>query len=226
MPPTEKSPTQWALTGCVTRTAHRPHQLAGNDAPRNGPELRSSATARRKKNKQEAKRTEEAVIALEKEPVISLWALLFNLVIVTFFAWTLWEAREWWFRARLFPWAIGFAGLALALLQLRPEVAAVVRSGRTGGEKKTNGKSALTRQRTLSMAGWILGFFAAIWLLGFAVAVPLTILFYLKASARERWPISIALACLGWLSFYGIFDYLLHVPFPEGQLFTWIKQVL
>ena len=22
-----------------------------------------------------------------------------------------WEGREWWFRARLFPWTIGFAGL-------------------------------------------------------------------------------------------------------------------
>jgi len=146
------------------------------------------------------------------------------LVVVAFFAWTLWEAREWWFRARLFPWAIGFAGLALALLQLRSDVASLVRSRRVGREEKSNAKSALARQRTLSMTAWILGFFAAIWLLGFSVAVPLTILVYLKG-ARERWPISIALACFGWLAFYGLFDHLLHVPFPEGQLFVWMKQI-
>jgi putative tricarboxylic transport membrane protein len=181
---------------------------------------------RRNRNKQRATWPETAaVISLKREPVISLWAPIFTLVVAAFFAWTLWEAREWWFRARLFPWAIGFTGLALALLQLRSDIASLVRSRRAGIERpKTNGQSALARQRTLGIIAWILGFFAAIWLLGFSIAVPLTIVLYLKAGARERWPISIALAFVGWLSFYGLFDYLLHVPFPEGQLFIWIKQ--
>jgi putative tricarboxylic transport membrane protein len=179
---------------------------------------------RRSRNKQRATSPETvAVISLQREPVISLWGPIFTLVIVVFFAWTLWEAREWWFRARLFPWAIGFTGLGLALIQLRIDTASLVRSRHARIEKKTNGQSTLARQRTLGITAWILGFFAAIWLLGFPVAVPLTILLYLKAGARERWPISIALAFLGWLSFYGIFDYLLHVPFPEGELFGWIK---
>src|ERR687898_2080948 len=143
---------------------------------------------RRNRNKQRATWPETAaVISLKREPVISLWAPIFTLVVVAFFAWTLWEAREWWFRARLFPWAIGFAGLALALLQLRSDVAGLVRSRRAGIERpKTNGQSALARQRTLGITAWILGFFTVIWLLGFAVAVPLTILLYLKAGARER----------------------------------------
>ncbi len=159
----------------------------------------------------------------EKEQTpISLWALVFTLIIVAFFAWTLWEAREWWFRARLFPWAIGFAGLALALLQFMSDAMALVKSRRAGREAKRDEKSALAQQRALTMTAWILGFFAAIWLLGFSIAVPLTILLYLKG-ARERWPISIVLACLGWLAFYGLFDHLLHVPFPQGQLFIWMK---
>ena len=95
---------------------------------------------------------------------------------------------------------------------------------RAGREQKSDKKSAPAGQRTLSMTAWIFGFFAAIWLLGFSVAVPLTILLYLKG-AHERWPISIALACLGWLAFYGLFDHLLHVPFPEGQLFLWVEQL-
>jgi TctA family transporter len=180
---------------------------------------------RRNRNKQRATWPETAaVISLKREPVISLWAPIFTLVVVAFFAWTLWEAREWWFRARLFPWAIGFAGLALAILQLMSDGAALVKSRRAGGEQKTDEKSAVVRQRTLSMTAWILGFFAAIWLLGFPLAVPLTIFLYLK-NARERWPISIILAFFGWVSFYGLFDHVLHVPFPEGQLFLWIKQV-
>jgi hypothetical protein len=175
-------------------------------------------TWRRNRNKTKAKR-------IEKEAVISVWAPIFTALVIAFFAWTLWEAREWWFRARLFPWTIGFAGLALALLQFRFELAGLVRSRRAGREAKVNGESALTRQRTLGITAWILGFFAAIWLVGFAIAVPLSILVYLKAGAQERWPISVALAFLGWLSFYGLFDYLLHVPFPEGQFFVWMKQI-
>jgi putative tricarboxylic transport membrane protein len=173
-------------------------------------------TWRRNRNKQKAKRT-------GKEPVLSLWTPIFTLLVVAFFAWTLWEARGWWFRARLFPWTIGFAGLAVALIQLRSEIAGLVRSRRTGLERTTNGQSALVRQRTLGMTAWILGSFAAIWLLGFPVAVPLTILLYLKAGGKEPWPISIVLAFLGWVSFYGVFDYLLQVPFPEGAAFAWLQ---
>jgi len=167
---------------------------------------------------------EGPVREVKEQPPISLWAPVFTLVVVGFFAWTLWEAREWWFRARLFPWAIGFAGLALALLQFIYDGAALAKSMRAGREVKSDEESAVAQQRTVKMVAWILGFFAAIWSLGFSVAVPLTILVYLKG-AQERWPISIALAGLGWLAFYGLFDHLLHVPFPEGQLFLWVEQL-
>ena len=48
------------------------------------------------------------------------------------------------------------------------------------------------RQRTLSILGWTVGFFLAIWLLGFSYAVPLTIFLYLKFVGNEKWPITIA----------------------------------
>ncbi|HWO41430.1 MAG TPA: tripartite tricarboxylate transporter permease [Candidatus Eisenbacteria bacterium] len=157
----------------------------------------------------------------KKERATSIWQPIFTLGVIVFFCWSLWEARDWWFRARLFPWAIGFTGLALALLEFASELAALARS-RGGAQERKPGQSPLVRRRTLIITGWIVGAFAAIWLLGFGVAVPITILLYLKA-AEERWLISIALAFFGWLGFYGIFDYLLHVPFPQGQLFTLLE---
>jgi hypothetical protein len=182
---------------------------------------------RTKENTQKPRLPEQqAAISSDKPPVTSICAPIFTFVIVAFFAWTLWEAREWWFRARLFPWTIGFAGLALALLQFNYEIASLMRSRRAGIEDQANGHSALARRRTLGITAWILGSFAAIWLLGFPVAVPLTILLYLKVGAREHWPISIALAFFGWVSFYGLFDYVLHVPFPEGQSFIWMSKIL
>ena len=157
-----------------------------------------------------------------REFVLSPWAAVFTLLIVMFFAWALWEAREWWFRARLFPWTIGFAGLALALLQLSSEITLLRRYRPVREPKESSESAAVVRRRTLGITARILGFFAAIWLLGFPVAVPLTIVLYLKAGARERWTISITLALFGWLCFYGLFDHLLHVPFPQGQLFIWL----
>jgi hypothetical protein len=183
----------------------------------------------RNRNTQGAKQMEkESVIRLSQDIAtptrkfaLSPWAAVFTFLIVVFFAWALWEAREWWFRARLFPWTIGFAGLALALIQFSSEVTLLGRYRPVREQKESSENAAIVRRRTLAVTAWILGFFAAIWLLGFPVAVPLTILLYLKAGSHERWPISIALAFLGWLGFYGLFDHLLHVPFPPGVLFDW-----
>ena len=53
--------------------------------------------------------------------------LLFTCLLALFIAWILWEARDWPFRARLFPWAIGFPVLALVLLQVALSVRGALR---------------------------------------------------------------------------------------------------
>ncbi|MGH7848491.1 MAG: tripartite tricarboxylate transporter permease [Candidatus Binatia bacterium] len=168
---------------------------------------------RKNRNKPKAERT-------EKEAVIPLSAAVFTLLVVAFFAWTLWEAREWWFRARLFPWAIGFSGLALAFAQLYLDTGVLMKTRRKRLVKARI--KSVVKKRTLGIAAWILGFFAAIWLLGFPIAVPLTTFLYLKIGAEERWPITTALTFIAWILFYGLFDYALHVPFPPGLLVDWL----
>ena len=160
----------------------------------------------------------------KKESPVSRLHPVFTLLVIAFFAWTLWEARGWWFRARLFPWAIGFPGLALALSQLCLDARALMAAVKTRGEWLATkpGGNRLVMRRTLGITAWILGFFAAIWFFGFSLAVPLTTFLYLKVGAGERWPISVTLMLLAWLSFYGLFDYALHVPFPRGLLLDWL----
>jgi hypothetical protein len=77
-------------------------------------------------------------------------------------------------------------------------------------------------RETVKISAWILGYFVAIWLLGFSVAIVVTTFLYLKL-AKERWLITLALTFFAWVSFYGVFVYLLHVPFPEGLLFAWFR---
>ena len=44
--------------------------------------------------------------------------LLFSAIVLLIVVWMFWEARNWAFRARLFPWTIGALAIGLAALQL------------------------------------------------------------------------------------------------------------
>jgi hypothetical protein len=37
-----------------------------------------------------------------------------------------------------------------------------------------------------------------------------------------QWPTALALSVAGWLFFFGVFDYALHLPFPRGAIFEWL----
>jgi hypothetical protein len=77
-------------------------------------------------------------------------------------------------------------------------------------------------RRGAAAAGWIGAFFVAILLLGFPLAVPLFVLLYLKLQGKEGWIFSAVFTAAVWLFFYGLFDHLLHLPFPDGWLLTWL----
>ena len=154
-------------------------------------------------------------------------AALFASIIIVVLALALWQSRNFGYRAGLFPWVIGTPTLLLALGQLGRDL--------YGKKKKAAGGLAesvethvdmapeVERQRTLSIIAWTVGFFLAIWLLGFTYAVPLTIFLYLKLAGKEKWPITIAVTFFSWLFYWGLFERLLNVPFPEGFLFELIK---
>lgn len=180
-----------------------------------------------KKGKADVLPMAPVVVKEEEKGAVRLWDTLFTLFIAVLLAWALLESRNFGFRAGLFPWAIGLPVLALAIAQLILELTGRARRTVVVIEGSTDGGADLPRevvyQRTASICGWIIGFFVMIWLLGFSIAFPVTTLLYLKIAGREKWPITIILTLLGWGFFYGLFDYSLHVPFPDGQLFLWLK---
>jgi hypothetical protein len=47
----------------------------------------------------------------------------------------------------------------------------------------------------------------------------------LKLGEREKWPLSLSLTATAWAFIYGVFNRLLHVPFPAGKVFVWLKQL-
>jgi len=127
-------------------------------------------------------------------------------------------ALDWPLKAKLFPMVIGIPLFCLAAAEV-----AWILLAKVAEEKMPEDEvpPEVARRRSLLAAAWILGFLASVVLLGFPIAVPLFVLLYLKLQGRERWGISIAITLGTWTLFYGLFDRLLHLPFPAGWLFSW-----
>jgi hypothetical protein len=128
-------------------------------------------------------------------------------------------------RSALFPWVVGLPGLVLAIyvffkdsLQSTRQVKVAESALYTEPEVDP----ILARQRTVMIGCWIVGFFLAIWILGFVPASAIATFLYLKFGAGEKWPISLALAVACWAFFFGLFDYALQLPFPSGEVFDWL----
>ena len=153
--------------------------------------------------------------------------VILSIILVVYFALFVYTAKDWRLQARLYPWAIGIPMFVLALVQ-------VVLDLRGIGPKKSRSDApvdvqfaertdpVVARRRTINIFSWIAGYILAIWLFGFSYSVPLVVFLYLKVQSRERWPLSIALTAAAWLLFWGLFDRLLHLPFPQGELFVWL----
>lgn len=155
---------------------------------------------------------------------------IFALLLAGVLGYVVYEAKfgfgAWEPRAALFPWVIGLPAFLLALFIVVQEA---LRSTRTvkAVEMETlveepEIEPLIERQRTIAIAGWIAGFFIAIWLFGFVPASAIATLLYLKWGAGERWPVTVAITVACWLFFWGMFDYALQLPFPAGEIFSWL----
>jgi len=151
------------------------------------------------------------------------WDAVFAGFLILVFVLALWESRNFGYRAGLFPWTIGGPVLALTIAQLFLLLTGkATKTAGAEGETAAELPEDVVFSRTTSIIGWIVGTLIAIWLVGFSLAVPLTTFLYLKLSGREKWPIAIVFTLASWTFFYGLFEYAMNIPFPEGQIFKWI----
>ncbi|TAJ91933.1 hypothetical protein EPO44_14385 [bacterium] len=152
---------------------------------------------------------------------------IFSLIVLIFFALFVYEAREWRLQARLYPWVIGIPMLVLALVQVFLDLKGETKSKPADGapvdfQFGQSMDSSVARRRTLNIFSWIIGFLIGVWLLGFSVAIPAMVFLYLKLQSNEKWLLSLVLTGAAWFLFWGLFDWLLRLPFPEAQLFVWL----
>ena len=155
--------------------------------------------------------------------------LLFCAFLVAILAGALWISLGWNQRAGLFPWVVLVPTLALALWQLvedargktTPPVTVVGDEGETE-ELDTEAVAAAMGRRGAAVVGWILGFFAAIVLLGFAIGGGIGSALYLRLMAGERWRVAIGYGIAAYLLLELLFRGLIGIPFPVGLVFDWL----
>jgi hypothetical protein len=144
------------------------------------------------------------------------------LAIVAVTGYGIYSALDWPLKAKLFPLVIGIPLFCLAAAEAIWSVSGKADAAE-GSDFKLSEREPrdVVVRRTLLAAGWTIGFFFAIVLLGFLIAVPLLVFAYIRLQGRESWLFTIVFTAAVWGCFYGLFDMLLHLPFPPGIIFSW-----
>lgn len=158
--------------------------------------------------------------------------MLFTLFAVAVFTYVAFAARNWPPGSRLFPWAVAIPMALLSLVQLGVEL---YRSGTHADrdEKPYTGDlqvdwnvdTSVVRRNAANFFAWLLGLVLAVWLIGFFFSVPLFTFLYLKVQAREKWLLSLALSASTLVFLVGVFELILHVPWPQ-PLLPWPEAIL
>jgi len=172
--------------------------------------------------KARSRRRKSAAAVAVPPPPRSRRGIAFSVLIVVVLAAALWESRDFGFRAGLFPWAIGIPVLALAAILLVVQLAGKDRLPDRVPEVDAGIPPDVMARRTGEIFGWIVGYLAAIWLLGFTLGGTLCTLLALKLGGRERWPITLVITAGVAAFVYFVFERGLKVPFPPGELFAWL----
>ncbi len=148
-------------------------------------------------------------------------SLLLAIGILLLSGWGVFSALAWPWKAKLFPLVIGIPLFCLAAAEIAWSLLGAAPAGEAADYKLSDAPPGIARSRTLLAAAWMLGFFVAILLFGFPFAVPLLVFAFLKIQGKEGWLFSVVFTAAVSAAFYGLFDQLLHLPFPDGWILSW-----
>jgi hypothetical protein len=164
---------------------------------------------------------------------------LFTSAIVAVIAWAMWAALAFPYEARLLPWVIGLPAALLCLVVLvliaprilsEPDSEEQARLLDIQADRDIPG--SLVAIRAAALFGWVFGFFAAVWLVGFLPSVPLFVFLYLVIQGRERWWVALTVSVATSAFMIGVFHLILRVAwlrgqFPEPQrlLLDWVNRL-
>jgi hypothetical protein len=152
---------------------------------------------------------------------------IFSFCALIFFIIWVYLAQEWRLQARLYPWAIGFPMVVLAIIQVVLDMKGYKAKETSDGApvdfqftKEIDPTTA--KKRAIIMFTWFFSFLFGVWLLGFPISIVLMMFSYLKFQSKESWVTSISLTVIAFILFWALFVKVLTLPFPEGRIFVWL----
>jgi hypothetical protein len=148
---------------------------------------------------------------------------LFTLIILLLMVGLVVTAKQWQYQARLFPWTIGIPTMLLCFLQLGMDLFRSKNededvAGMMDLPVDRSVPVAVVIRRAVNIFGWIFGLFLSIAIIGFILSVPLFLLLYLSIQARESWKVSVAYMVVMMVFMIGVFEMVLHIPWPPGLI--------
>ncbi len=147
---------------------------------------------------------------------------LMSLSVAIIAAWVVITALKWPLMSGIFLVIVGILVFLMAIADFYLRVSRNKASEASFIFSETVNR-ALAIRRAFSAFMFMIGFFLMILFFGFSMAVPLFVFFYLKIQGKENWRISLGLAAGAWISFYGLFIWLLRTPFLEGWVQRWLR---
>jgi hypothetical protein len=138
------------------------------------------------------------------------------------------SAQQWIFMARIGPTVVAGILVVAGTVSLANKVFFTsARAGQggihmdVGGDHDGAVPEKVALARAAGFLGWLLGFLACTSVIGLIPTVPLFIVAFMRVEGRESWRTSTILAICVTAVLYGIFDQVLHIPWPSSLLGQW-----
>ncbi len=150
---------------------------------------------------------------------------LFSLFLIVWFAYGVWEARNYAFLARIFPFYISLILLVFAVISIMIEVRRIVdRADHLHDASSSSDLSVdwdmpmtVVWQRFGTYVGIILGVYVFIYLIGYPLTMSLFIILFYRLIAKAKWVSALVAGCAGF-GFLALASHLLGMDWPEGLL--------
>ena len=161
-------------------------------------------------------------------------SLLFDAFFLVLLAAAVATAWQWPFATGLFPLTVAVPVLVAALAQLVKD-AFLKGDADEGGQRRERIRDlevdrsvppSLVARRAGGFYLCALGFLASILLIGFKPSVPLFLAVYLSLISRAGWIVTLLLTGLLTTLVLGVFDAILHVPWPDSLLGPLIESLI
>ncbi len=130
-------------------------------------------------------------------------------------------------QARLYPFVIGIPMIILAIIQVIMDMKGIEHKPEDNVtpmdfQATKTIEPALAFKRTITMFSWFLGFFFGCWFVGFSITIPVMVFSFMYFHGKEKFLLSATLTGIAYVFFWMLFVRLLNLPFPDGQVQTWL----